>query len=108
MFSGKNYVQNFDTRFKHKFYVPLSRMCLNSNTPEAISPKMFNEVPEYTKASATEAIFKKTLRFYLFSMSVYSMNNFIINYIHLLQYFFLTFSFNKYTCIHFIYVLYVS
>lgn len=56
-------IHNIEIRSKQKLSVPYSRLKLTSNAPQAIGPKLYNELPKFITVSKTPTLFKRRLSY---------------------------------------------
>ena len=71
-------VHNFNTRNKLKLHKPVSNLTLYQKGVYNMSIRIFNKLPEHVKNLAgNKKIFISTLRQYLVSKSLYSLEEFL-------------------------------
>lgn len=71
-------VHNFNTRNKLDFYIPTCNLNLIKNSPNVLGPKLFNNLPVNLKNNNSLLGFKKGLKKYLVSKSIYSLDEFFV------------------------------
>jgi len=71
-------VHNFNTRNKLKLHKPVSSLTFYQKGVYNMSIRIFNKLPEYvTNLAGNKKIFISTLRQYLVSKSLYSLEEFL-------------------------------
>jgi hypothetical protein len=65
------------TRFNNHIWIPSSKHAFFNHCPNHLCTKIYNKLPQSTKASSSLSLFKFKLKSFLLSKSYYSLNEFL-------------------------------
>lgn len=70
-------IHPFNTRMKNDFRLPHRRLLLGQLSPDARGLEFYNRLPGDIRDSSTESVFRRSLRDYLISECVYTVDEFL-------------------------------